>query len=124
MVRATEVIKQNDLLVRKDGCPPLVLPWDKWVDDTISEDTFWDKAEKPNLDMTPQPDNNLWFIESEPRADSREEIKGNSILRFRNERKELPLSTTQFPSFKGLSLKWIAWVDYITTNPTYMNLLK
>ena len=40
MARATEVIKQNDLLMRKDGCPPPVPPRDKWVDDTISEDTF------------------------------------------------------------------------------------
>ena len=124
MAQVTEVIKQNDLLVCKDSYPPLIPPQDKWVDDTISEDTFWDKAKKPNLDVTPQPDNKLWFIELEPCVDSREEIKGNSILHFRIERKELPLSTTQFLVFKGLSPEWIAWVDYITTNPEYMNLLK
>ena len=38
--QARFIVKQNDLLVRKDGCPPPVPSRDKWVDDTISEDTF------------------------------------------------------------------------------------
>ena len=42
--RARFIIKQNDLLVHKDGYPPPVPSWDKWVDDTIFEDTFWDKG--------------------------------------------------------------------------------
>ena len=101
-------IKQNDLLVCKDGCPPLVPSRDKWVDDTISEDTFWDKVEKPNLDVTPQADSKPKLIELELPVGSREEIEGSSVLCFRNERKELPLSTTQFPVLKELSDEWSA----------------
>ena len=54
-----EVIKHNDLLVHKDGCASPIPPWDKWVNDTISKDTFWDKAKKPKLDVTPQIDDKL-----------------------------------------------------------------
>lgn len=36
----TEVIKQNDLSAHKEGCPPPVPSRNKWVDETISKDTF------------------------------------------------------------------------------------
>ena len=92
--QACLTIKQNDLLVRKDVCPPPVPPRDKWVDDTISEDTFWDKAKTPKLDVTPQANGKFWFIEPEVPASSREEIEGSSVLRFRNEQKKMSLSTS------------------------------
>src|SRR5262249_51156577 len=92
-----DVIKQKDLLVRQGGNPPQIQnPRDEWVDDTISEDTFWDKASRPNLCATPPVDGDLRLIVPEPRADSRGTIRGGSVLRFRNERKELPLSSTHF----------------------------
>ena len=49
-----ELTKQDDLLVCKGSCVPLVPPQDKWVDDTISKDTFSDKTKKPKLDVTSQ----------------------------------------------------------------------
>jgi len=122
--RATDRTNRKDLLVRNGQAPAVPSPRSEWVDSTISEDLFWRKADKRDGWASQQSDKVYRVIEPEPHPSQREAIAVDSILRFRNERKELPLSHTQFVFPRQAIPGWLDWAVRIFEDSEYRNTLR
>lgn len=81
------MVRRGKLIVHSNGHPTPVPgpgPPVNWLDETISEDTFWEKAKKCNLYAIPPIDGELQFIVPESWVESRDKIIATLVLRFRN----------------------------------------
>ena len=122
--RSSTVDKSNEVLSNSGRMPTVPSPRNKWFDTTIRNDFFWRDAKKRDRCAHPPSDGRLRFIRPEPRVEDRKNIDENSVLHFRNERKELPLSESQFSYPKQMMIGWQSWVDYIVDNPNYKDALE
>ena len=123
-LRVMDTTNRKDLLLRNGQAPPVPSPRSKWVDSTISEDLFWRKAGKKDAWAPQQSPDTYIVIEPEPHPSQRENIAVDSILRFRNERKELPLSHTQFVFPRQSIPGWSDWAVRIFKDPEYTKMLR
>ena len=94
--RSSVVDRSNEILAHSGHVPAVPSPRNAWIGAIICHDFFWRDAKKRDRCAHPPSDGRLRFIRPEPRVEDRRNIDENSVLRFRNERKELPLSESQF----------------------------
>ncbi|EOX94117.1 Uncharacterized protein TCM_003330 [Theobroma cacao] len=122
----SKLIAPKKIRVGKSGEVPPVL--ENWEDEIIrerGEDHFWEEVRARQVDEHPFEsvgyDWNRLCSEAPPHR--RSGILGPSILKFRFERGEFPLSATKLGSNSQFVHGWDEWVTKVLKNPSYVKLL-
>ncbi|EOX92907.1 Uncharacterized protein TCM_001766 [Theobroma cacao] len=122
----SKLVAPKKIRVGKSGeVPPVPENWEDEIIRERGEDRFWEEVRARQVDEHPSEsvgyDWNRLCSETPPHR--RSGIPGPSILKFRFERGEFPLSATKLGSNSQFVHGWDEWVTKVLKNPSYVKLL-